>query len=96
MDSDFAFWLRMLNLGLSVFVFVLCLTKLIWNDADRPRQARIIALGLLAISLAIGSYELRREPFSTRIPIATLAMSFAAYGMKSMSDRPEVYKHRRK
>ena len=82
--GDLSFWLRLANIAFSVFVVTLAFLKLIADSRDRARAIFILGLTSLTIYVAMTAYELRYEEFSFRIPLATLGLFLAAYGLHIM------------
>lgn len=89
---ELPFWLRLLNIALSVFVISLCFLKLIWDNKDRERRLRILAIALLSIAAAWMSYDLRYEAFHPRVPITMLGLASAAYCLHVMPHNEDTTK----
>lgn len=91
MEVEFSvFWFRLANVALCAFVFSMCVFKLAWKDPDKGRRARISALALLTIVAAWTAYDLRLSDFHPRIPITTLGLVLAAYGLSIMPTHEQV------
>lgn len=86
---NFPFWFRLFNVALSVFVVMLCVFNLAWNESDPARRSRILGLAILTGVIGWTAFNLRFESFHYRIPVATLGLLLAARGMHQRSDEPE-------
>ncbi len=84
MDTDLAYWFRLLNVGLMTLVFTVCLLRFARRGLDRGQRVRLVGLAIIALVLGSFSYDLRYADFSLRIPATTIGLSLLAYGIQMM------------
>ena len=90
MEMDFVFWVRCVNIALAVFVTCMCFFKFLWNDPDVSRRARMAGLGTLSIVAASTAYDYLDQEFHFRVPLTTIGLIFAAFGLLHMSMEGQV------